>query len=127
MPGGGCVPGHGGGGVKHSQLSVPFMPVRHLHDVDPNWQSSPWVVHIVPVIGCVAGHMPHAHWPPFIPPAQVHVVVPYMHGSAPQTNPPPMHAPMGCVAGHVGHVVQVQTGLLPPPQSHTMLPYVHIP
>jgi hypothetical protein len=85
------------------------------------------LVHVAPIIGSVAGHMPHAQLPPLIPPAHVQVVIPYMHGSAPQAMPPPMHAPVGCVAGHCGQVVHVQTGLLPPPQSHTMLPYVHMP
>jgi hypothetical protein len=64
--------------------------------------------------------------------AQLQLVVPPSSGyeqtpSAAHPAPPAVHAPVGCAVGHVGHVVQVQTGFAPPPQSHTTLPNVHMP
>lgn len=66
-------------------------------------------------LGCVPGQSPQDHVVvPVIPKAHVQVVEPYVHGTV-------MHAagevqvapPSGCVAGHVGHVVQVHSGIPP--------------
>jgi hypothetical protein len=46
-------------------------------------------MHVDIAIGWVAGHMPQAHMAPLIPPAQLHVVCPYMQGgSCPHAMPP---------------------------------------
>jgi hypothetical protein len=47
--------------------------------------------------------------------------------SAAQATLPGVQVPVGCVAGQVGHVVQVHTGVAPPPQLQMTLPNVHVP
>jgi hypothetical protein len=122
LPAFGSVFGHAGGVQRHV---VPPMPPPQVQLLDPKSHVRPSVVHVEPSIGSVPGQVPQDHMPPMKPPpAQLHVVPPYVQAGAVAQAKPPMHAPVGCVAGHAGHVVQNHVGppIPPPKQSHTAVP-----